>query len=242
MTITPIMNDERMMVMFLIKEMPYKERPRERFMAYGKETLKDEELIAILLRTGTKAQGVLSLANQVCGRYPALKMLSQANVEDLTHIHGLGKAKAIQVLAAVELGRRIAQAQFDKPTRLTDPKRVYDYMRHYMESALQEEFHALYLNTKGGLIKSVKLFVGSLASAVVHPREVFKYAVSLSAASMILVHNHPSGDPYPSENDIKLTRLMVENGELMGIEVHDHVIIGHDAYISLRQIGEGFRE
>ncbi len=228
--------------MFLIKEMPYKQRPRERFIYYGKEALKDEELIAILLRTGTKAHGVLALANQVCSKYDSLKSLSQASIDELTTIRGLGEAKAIQVLAAIELGRRIAQAQFDKPTRLTNPEGVYQYMRHYLESALQEEFHALYLNTKGGLIKAVKLFFGSLASAVVHPREVFKYAVKLSAASVILVHNHPSGDPNPSENDVKLTKVMVENGELMGIDVHDHIIIGHDAYVSLRQINRGFHE
>ncbi len=226
--------------MFLIRDTPYKERPRERFLHYGREALSLQELLAILLRTGTHNGGVMALASEVLKEYPSIRRLSQCDVEELKRFKGLGEAKAIQILGAIELGRRLFEESFGTPSMLTDPKRVYNYMRPLLESRMQEVFYALYLNTKGALIKKQKLFVGSLSSAIVHPREVFKHAVTLSAASVILVHNHPSGNPEPSRSDIEITKIMVRNGKMMDINVFDHVIIGHDAYFSLRQKGLGF--
>ncbi len=221
--------------MFLIKEMPYKERPRERFKHYGKEALATHELIAIILRTGTKACSVLELSKNIYYKYDTIKAMNQTTVEELIKLKGMGEAKAIQLLAALELGKRLYQERFADSITLTNPQAVFTFLKTDMEMLNQEMFYALYLNTKGKLIKKQLLFVGSLSSALVHPREVFKHAVTLSAASIIIVHNHPSGDPNPSKSDRDITRVMVENGTLMDIEVIDHIIIGKGEYYSFRE-------
>lgn len=227
-----------MIAILLIKEIPTKERPRERFMRYGKEALSNHELIAILLRTGTNQTSVLALAHQIMRKHPSMRKISQTSVSELTKIAGMGQAKAIQLLSALELGKRLYEETFGNEPFLTDAKKVYQWMRPRLESSTQEEFHALYLNTKGRLITSKKLFVGSLSSAIVHPRELFKYAVSVSSASVILVHNHPSGDPEPSRNDDTMTEMMHKNGVMMDIPILDHIVIGHGRYFSYREAGK----
>ena len=222
-------------MMLLIREIPMKERPRERFMRYGKEALSNQELIAIILRTGTTKKSVLALAHEVMRAHASVRKISQTSVMELSEIPGLGEAKAIQLLSALELGKRLFEESFGNEPMLTDPEKVYTMMRPRLESSTQEEFHALYLNTKGRLITAKKLFVGSLSSAIVHPRELFKYAVSVSAANVILVHNHPSGDPTPSSSDDKMTHMMVKNGTMMDIPILDHIVIGHGEYFSYRQ-------
>ncbi len=224
--------------MLLIKEIPSKERPRERFMRYGKEALSNQELIAILLRTGTNQTSVLSLAHQIMRTHTSMRKISQTSVNELTKITGMGQAKAIQLLSALELGKRLFEESFGNEPLLTDPEKVYDWMRPRLESSTQEEFHALYLNTKGRLITSKKLFVGSLSSAIVHPRELFKYAVSVSAANVILVHNHPSGDPEPSKSDDTMTMTMIQNGDMMDIPILDHIVVGQGVYFSYREQGK----
>ncbi len=221
--------------MFLIKEMPYKERPRERFMAYGREALATHELIAIVLRTGTKDVSVLELAKNIYYKYNSIRAINRSPVEELTKLKGMGQAKAIQLLAALELGKRLYQEDYGSTIKLTNPSDVHAFLKTDMEGLDQEMFYALYLNTKGKLIKKQLLFMGSLNSALVHPREVFKHAVRLSAASIIIVHNHPSGDPAPSKSDIEITTVMVENGKLMDIEVVDHIVIGKGNYYSFRE-------
>ncbi len=221
--------------MFLIKEMPHKERPRERFLEYGREALATHELIAIILRTGTKRTSVLELSKNIFYQFPSIKALNQANVKELTKLPGMGEAKAIQLLAALELGKRLFAESFPKNVKLLHPEKVYEYLKADLEMGTQEMFYALYLDTKGALIKKQLLFIGSLSSALVHPREIFKHAVTLSAASIIIVHNHPSGDPTPSAADVRITKTMVQNGKLMDIEILDHVVIGKGKYYSMRQ-------
>lgn len=224
--------------MYFIKEMPFKERPRERFLQYGKEALSNHELIAIILRTGNKDISVIELSKKILYTYGNLKQLNQCTIKELSKEKAMGEVKAIQLLAALELGKRLYDESFDLSEPLNTPKRVYDYLKSDLEMLTQEKFYALYLDTKGKLIKKEMLFVGSLSSAVVHPREVFKHAVTLSAASIIMVHNHPSGDPTPSQSDRNITRIMVKNGKVMDIEIVDHIIIGKGKYYSFKEHNE----
>ncbi len=224
--------------MYMIKEMPDAERPRERFLRQGREALSIHELIAIILRTGTKKKSVLDLAKEVACRYPSIRMLDEASIRELTKIPGMGEAKAIQLMSALELGKRLMAEPFPSRKKLLNPEAVYEHMRLALEMKTQETFYALYLDTKGALIEKHRLFVGSLSAALVHPRELFKHAVVLSAASVILVHNHPSGDPSPSASDKRITDTMVKNGRLMDIAVLDHIIIGKGRYHSFKEHGD----
>ena len=221
--------------MYLIREMPFKERPRERFLNYGKEALATHELIAIILRTGTKECSVLELSKNIYYKYASIKAINQSTVSELTQLKGVGKTKAIQLLAALELGKRLYEETFPVQTPMNRPQHVFDYMKTDLEMLTQEMFYALYLDVKSHLIKKQLLFVGSLSAAIVHPREVFKHAVTLSASSIIIVHNHPSGHPEPSQSDIKITKIMAENGRLMDIPVIDHIIVGKGRYYSFRE-------
>ncbi len=223
--------------MLLIKELPIKERPRERMMHHGREALSVQELIAIILRTGSKDQSVVELAQTLYKGCKSVRALNALTIHDLTKMRGIGPAKAVQLLAALELGKRMVEEPFEKQVRLSRPEEVYAYMKTSVEMENQEKFYALYLDTKARLIKKQLLFVGSLNSSLVHPRELFKHAVLYSAASIIIVHNHPSGDPTPSKSDGDITDVMMDNGRLMDIEVVDHIIIGKGRYHSFRQHG-----
>ncbi len=222
--------------MYIIKEMPRNERPRERFLKYGKSALSEKELLAIILRTGTSALNVLDMANMVLKKFETIKSLNACEVSDLTKIRGLGPTKAIQILAALELGKRLYdEKQLTVKQTFNNPKTVYQYMRSKIEMEKQENFYAIYLDTKGQLLKAVKIYVGTLNSAIVHPREIFKHAVSLSAASIIIVHNHPSGDPHPSNSDEAITKILIKNGKLMDIPIVDHIIVGDGQYYSFKE-------
>lgn len=221
--------------MYMIKEMPFKERPRERFLTSNIESITDVELLAILLRTGTKQESVIELAKRVLYENENLKELSQKTVRELTKIKGIGNAKAIQILAGIELGKRVSKESFKKLTKLSSPQNVYDYLKTDFELKDQENFIAIYLNTKGELIGEKIIFVGSLNASLVHPRAIFKQAVLLSAALMIIAHNHPSGDPTPSKADIEFTKILNENSRMMDIELLDHIIIGKDRYFSFKK-------
>ncbi len=225
--------------MYMIKEMPVNERPRERFLKYGRTALSERELIAIILRTGTRSVNVLDMASSVLKRFDSITAINGCSVSDLTTIRGLGPTKAVQILAALELGRRLYEERhlLNRET-LDSPKAVYQFMRLHVETKTQENFYCLYLDTKSRLIERVKIYVGTLNSALVHPREVFRHALRLSAASVILIHNHPSGDPAPSESDREITDVLRKNGEMMDIRVVDHIIIGRGRYYSFRENGE----
>ena len=221
--------------MFMIKEMPASERPRERFLKYETESIQSYELIAIILRTGSKQDSVLELSKRVLYQYSNLKELSNAEIEDLRKIKGIGKTKAIELKAAFELGRRASNEFFTDSIRLSSPESIYHFLKDQLEMKTQEHFIALYLNTKAELIKKETLFVGSLNASLVHPRDIFRHAVLSSAASIIIVHNHPSGDPTPSKNDIDVTKVIHQNSLMMDIELVDHVIIGRNKYFSFKE-------
>lgn len=223
--------------MFMIKEMPITERPRERFLKYPVDSIQTHELIAIILRTGTKNESVLELSKKVLYNHNSLKELSQTSIKDLMKVRGIGTSKAIQIKAAFELGVRAHLEVFEKKVKLVSPESIYLYLKDHMELKMQEHFVAIYLNTKGELIKKETLFIGSLNSSLVHPREVFKHAVLNSAAAIIIAHNHPSGDPTPSKNDIEVTKVIEENSKMMDITLMDHIIIGRNRYFSFKEKG-----
>lgn len=219
-----------------IKNMPVKMRPREKLQARGEEALSEIELLAIILGNGTRNVSALDLAQQLLVFYSGLRNIREASLEDLTRIKGIGLAKAISIKAAIELGRRTA---LDVKIRnfINSPADVSSLMMEEMRYYDREYFYGLYLDRKGGLLLKEIVSIGSLSSTVVHAREVFKTAVKCSAASIILVHNHPSGDPSPSKEDIDITRRLVQSGNIIGIEVIDHLIIGQKNYCSLKEKG-----
>jgi len=223
--------------MFMIKEIPTEERPRERFLKYPTESISNHELIAIILRTGSREVSVIELSKKLLYKYANLKELSNAPIKDLTKLRGIGLSKAIEIKAAFELGKRVIKEGFTTQERLHSPESIYQFLKEDLEMKNQEHFIALYLNTKGELIKKETLFIGSLNSSLVHPRELFKHAVLNSAASIIVCHNHPSGDPTPSKNDIDITKILHKNSIMMDIELLDHIIIGKDRYYSFKEKG-----
>lgn len=226
------MNDQLM-----IRDFPDSERPRERFLQFGAQSLSNQELLALLLRTGTKNESVLQLAERLICHFDGLRMLKDASVDEMTGLNGIGEAKAIQILAAVELGRRITNLCYEDRYVIRSPEDCANYCMNDMRFLSQEHFVCLYLNTKNQVLHKQTIFIGSLNASIVHPREVFKEAFRRSAASVICIHNHPSGDPTPSREDIEVTKRLRECGKLIGIEVLDHLIIGEKKYVSLKEKG-----
>jgi DNA repair protein RadC len=220
----------------LIKDMPLNMRPREKLLAKGEIELNNHELLAIILGNGTKETSALELANRLLNTYKGLKYLQEASLEELIQEKGIGPAKAASIKAALEIGRRM-NLDVEIKDMVKSPDDVHKMLIQELRSYDREHFVVLYLDRKGGLIVKEHVSVGGLHSSIVHPREVFKTAVKRSAASIILAHNHPSGDPAPSREDIDITRRLVEAGRLMGIEVLDHVIIGENIYCSLKEKG-----
>ncbi|MCK1991710.1 JAB domain-containing protein [Peribacillus muralis] len=221
----------------LIRDYPKEERPRERFLQDGPESLSNQELLALLLRTGTKEESVLQLAGRLINSVKGLRLLKEASVEELIGIKGIGEAKAIHILASVELGRRMNQLNDQDRYVIRSPEDGANYCMEEMRFLSQEHFVCLYLNTKNQVLQKTTVFIGSLNASIVHPREVFKEAFRRSAASIICLHNHPSGDPTPSREDIEVTKRLVECGRIIGIEVLDHIIIGEHKYVSLKEKG-----
>jgi len=221
----------------LIKDFPLDERPRERFVKQGAESLANHELIAILIQTGSKNESVISLANKLLIHFDGLRLLKDASLDELKSIKGIGTAKAIQLLAAIELGRRVSNLEYRDRYSIRSPEDAAKYMMNEMRFLSQEHFVCLYLNTKNQVMHKQVIFIGSLNASIVHPREVFKEAFRRSAASIICLHNHPSGDPSPSREDIEVTKRLVECGKIIGIELLDHIIIGENKFVSLKEKG-----
>lgn len=213
-------------------------KPRARGERNGIESLSYQELLAIILRTGSKDKNVLELSNEILGYFDSLFEFKTASLEELTEIKGIGPVKAIELQASIELGRRLANEQQEKKGKIVSSVDLGEKLILEMKDFQQEHFVVLYLNTKNELIKKRTIFIGSLNQSIAHPREVFKIGVKCSAARIILCHNHPSGDPEPSEQDIQFTKRMVECGKVMGITVLDHFIIGEKTYVSLLEEGE----
>jgi DNA repair protein RadC len=229
--------------MNLIREMPEDERPRERLWKSGARSLKTEELIAILLRTGMKGKSAVALAAELLREHgDSLNGLSKMDVALLAKKKGVGRTKAIQLKAAFELARRMAGEEHHREA-VDDPAKAAACVREEFRSEDREVFRVLLLDTKNQLIRISAVSVGTVNVSIVEPREVFKEAIAHSATSIILAHNHPSGDPTPSSEDIAITKRLVKAGELLNIAVHDHVVIGLPAagrdrdYVSLRELG-----
>lgn len=220
-----------------IKRLPEELRPRERMQAAGPEALSAAELLAIILRTGSAAESALELANRILSDPRGLRYLAEASLEELCGIKGVGLAKAAQIKAAVELGKRLACLGPSFRPTIRNPREVCTLVMEEMCYLDREHFRVVLLNTKNRVLAVETISVGSLNSSLVHPREVFKRAVQSSAAAVILVHNHPSGDPAPSPEDLEITRRLCEAGRLIGIDVLDHIIIGDHVFVSLKEKG-----
>lgn len=222
----------------LLREVPKEERPRERMLSCGASGMSNAELLAILLRTGAQRESAVTLAQRLLRASGGLRGLTDRSLEQLCEERGIGPAKALQIQAAIELGKRIARSELESAPIIRAPGDVAALVSEDLRYLQQEHFVALFLNTKNRVIGRETLSVGSLNAAIVHPRELFRAAVKRSAASVICVHNHPSGDPTPSAEDIRLTHRLTEAGHIIGIEVLDHVIIGDRSFVSLKESGE----
>lgn len=221
-----------------IKSLPQDERPVEKTITKGVETLSNTELLAILIGAGTKGKSAIGLAEDVLSRdEKGITYLAQSTMEELMSVNGIGQSKAARLLAAVELGKRISTKPREKRISI---KRSEDVARLFLEKMRyekKEKFKALFLNAKGEIISIETVSVGELTGTVVHPREVFCEAIKKSAAAVIFVHNHPSGDSNPSDDDIETTKRLCECGNLLGINVIDHIVIGDGTFSSIRSLG-----
>ncbi|MQL51366.1 DNA repair protein RadC [Desulfofundulus thermobenzoicus] len=220
-----------------IKDMPLETRPRERLLREGAGALTDMELLAILLRTGTATASAMELAAAILGRFGSLRALVSASAEELSDLKGVGPAKAALLQAALEIGRRIAGSGEEVRPVIRSPEDAAGLVMEEMRHLDREHFRALLLNTKNQVIAREVISIGTLNSSTVHPRELFKNAIKRNAAAVILIHNHPSGDPAPSSEDLAVTGRLVEAGRIIGIEVLDHLIIGDNRFVSFKAKG-----
>lgn len=223
-----------------VAELPAEERPRERLLHLGPQSLTTAELLAILLRTGTSRDGVLAIASRLLQQHGGLRGLAGADLATLSAEHGMGSAKATTIAAAFELGRRLALAGDDIRPTITGPADVARLLQGEMELLQQEELRLLTLDTKHHVLASTMLYRGSVNSAGGRVAEVFREAVRRNATAIAVAHNHPSGDPTPSRDDVAFTSALLRAGELIEIEVLDHIVFGHGRYVSMRQQKLGF--
>jgi DNA repair protein RadC len=219
-----------------ILDMQKDDRPRERLIKNGPSALSDSELLAIILRTGSKQENVINLSQRILREYN-IKQLSQINLTQLMKVHGIKESKAAQIAACFEIARRLESFEEVEKPKISSPEDVYRRIYPRMREQKKEMFIELCLDTKNQIIREHIISVGSLNANIVHPREVFKLALAESAAHIIVVHNHPSGDPTPSREDIEITKKLAETGIIMGITVLDHVIIGDGRHFSMKEAG-----
>ncbi len=222
---------------YSVLSLPEEERPRERLLKNGPETLSAAELIAIILGSGTKTTPVLQLAQTIVAHFGGLAQLAQATVQELCQIKGIGSAKAIQLKAVFGLGLRLSKQTAGVKYKIEHPVHVYHLVKDQLQTEKREFFIAILQDAKGCVIEQHIVSIGSLTQVSVHPREVFYPAIRHKAASLILVHNHPSGDLTPSKKDCELTRQLIQVGLIVGIPVNDHLIISERGYVSLREQG-----
>jgi DNA repair protein RadC len=221
-----------------IKDLPIEERPRERLALVGAENLSPVELVAIILRTGSVNRTALKLAEDLMVEFKDLRGLTKASLMEIAAFPGVGLIKAVQLKAAFELGRRSIASNPVKPSSIKKPQDIYELLKNSFLDLDREYFKVVHLNTKNQVIKVETTAIGVLSSSPVHPREVFKEAIKMSSAGIVLAHNHPSGDPAPSQDDILLTNRLRNAGEILGIPVIDHVIFGDNRYVSLKEHGQ----
>lgn len=219
-----------------IKDMPDSSRPREKFLKYGPKNLSEAELFAIILRTGArgksgeKGDNIIEVSNQLIKEYP-LERLFDCSLDELQNIKGIGQTKAMQILAISELGKRYNSSK-NPIKKISSAKDVFEYFKEKLRDEKQENFYILLLNNQNIIIKEELISKGVLDAAIIDPREVFKPAIKSSSAKIIIIHNHPSGNPEPSKEDIELTDILIESGNLLRIKLIDHVIIGNETYWS----------
>jgi DNA repair protein RadC len=219
-----------------IKDLPKDERPRERLVQFGEQALSSQELLQLILGRGIAGESVAVTAQKLLAQFGSVQKLSEASIEELSSIKGIGLAKATQIKAAFEIGRRVSTQTLDYQSKeLTDPEKVYRLIKSKLKDYHKEHFYIIAINSRNHSIAEVS--VGSLNASVVHPREVFAEAIKNKAASVILAHNHPSGDPEPSEDDLLITKRLVESGKILGIEVVDHIIVAKDNFFSFKNKG-----
>jgi len=219
---------------FTVHDLPLTERPRERLSKFGVEALSVQELLSLILGRGTAGESVTILSQKILSKFGNIKNMSDASFEKLTEIKGIGPAKAAQLVAAFEIGKRMdIPSEITKP-QITNPETILAQIKPLLKGKKKEYCILVTLDTRNRMINRQTISIGSLDSSIVHPREVFKEALAASASSVIIVHNHPSGDPTPSEDDIAITKRLAEAGKILGINVLDHIIIGSTAYTSMK--------
>lgn len=220
---------------FTIKELPESERPREKLLKKGSAYLSDAELLALITRIGSKQRTAVEMAQDLLNYFGGLKGLLDLSCEELKEVKGIGTAKAAQVLALVELSKRISVLKKQKGDQVSNPIQAANLLAPELKHLKQEVLKIILLDVKNRVISVPEISRGGLASSIVHPREVFKEAIRRSSASLILVHNHPSGDPTPSLDDLNITKKLVKTGQIIGISIVDHVIIAGDKYLSFKE-------
>jgi DNA repair protein RadC len=222
---------------FTVRDLPRQERPRERLQKFGPEALSAQELLALVIGRGIPKKSVMSIAQELLVRFGNVRAISHATIEELSQIKGIGLAKAAQIKACFELGKREELEPELKNFDIKDPESVVRAIRASIKDKAKEHFKLILLNPRNKIIGISTISIGTLNASLVHPREVFKDAIVHSAASVVLAHNHPSGDPEPSEDDLKITKKLVESGKILGIEVLDHIIIAKNGFKSLANEG-----
>lgn len=221
---------------FTIHDLPQEERPRERLVKFGEQALSAQELLQLILGRGIAGESVAVTAQKLLVQFGSLQKLSEANIEELSSVKGIGLAKAAQIKAAVEMGRRLStQTPAYSKKELLNPEKVAKLVRSKLKDYSKEHFYLIALDSRNWSIHEVSL--GSLNASIVHPREVFAEAIKNKAASVIIAHNHPSGDPEPSKDDLEITKRLVEAGKILGLEVTDHIIVGKSKFLSFKEQG-----
>ena len=222
---------------FTIHDLPKPERPRERLEKFGPEALSAQELLALIIGRGIPQKSVINIAQELLTRFGNIKAISQATIEELSQIKGIGFAKAVQIKACFELGKRQDLEAEPKDFDIQDPQNVVKAIQASIKDKAKEHFKLILLNTRNKIIGISTISIGTLNSNLVHPREVFKEAIAHSAASVVLAHNHPSGDSEPSEDDLIITKRLTEAGKILGVEVLDHIIITKNGFFSFKEKG-----
>lgn len=224
----------------MIRDMAEHDRPRERLIKVGAEVLSTAELLAIVLRNGTTGESVLRMAERLLIQFDNLPGLSRATITELTHARGVGEAKAAEIKAALEIGRRLVASAPEERPRVSTPDDAFHLLKSEMMFLEQEHLRLILLDTRNRVLRTPTIYVGSLNTSVIRVGELFRAAIRENAAAFIIAHNHPSGDPSPSPEDINVTRQIVQAGKLLDVDVLDHIVIGRNRFVSLKQRGLGF--
>lgn len=224
----------------MIRDMPEEDRPRERLLQVGAEAVSTAELLAIIMRTGVGGENVLHLAERLLSHFGSLPGLSRASIAELMEVNGVGQVKAIEIKAALEIGRRLMATAPEDRSRVTSPSDAANLLMSEMMFLEQEHLRLILLDTRNKVLNTPTIYVGSLNTSVIRVGELFRAAIKENAAALIVAHNHPSGDPSPSPEDVNVTRQIVKAGALLDIEVLDHIIIGRQRFVSLKERGLGF--